>query len=260
MSRFISILMSAVLALCLLAVRVEAKAASVRLEPEVALGAFTGLVEEHLAGILRTEKAIAASPEAKSARWDAVQPMLDRFAQDLPTDATVWFMMPDGSYYSTAKGGLTDQNLKDRSYFPKLVAGQEVLGELVISKSTGQRSIIVAVPVIASGKVVAAVGVSVDAVKLAELVESRMTLPDNAYLLLRARCQDQSHAAPLSGPDVQNGFRNRQRKPRGRLQGGDGQGAWRVQLFARRQEDSLDFPEIPGAWLVLLHRKAMQVR
>lgn len=181
MSKFISILISAALALCLLTVRAEAKAASVRLEPEVALGAFTGMVEEHLAGILRTETVIAATSEAKSARWDAVQPMLDRFAQDLPTDATVWFMMPDGSYYSTAKGELTDQSLRDRAYFPKLMAGQEVLGELVISKSTGQRSIIVAVPVVASGKVVAAVGVSVDAVKLAELVESRMTLPENAY-------------------------------------------------------------------------------
>lgn len=181
MSKFISILISAALALCLLAVRAEAKAASVRLEPEVALGAFTGLVEEHLAGILRTETVIAATSEARSARWDEAGPLLDRFAQNLPTAATVWFMMPDGSYYSTAKGGLTDQNLRDRVYFPKLIAGKEVLGELVISKSTGQRSIIVAVPVVASGKVVAAVGVSVDAVKLAELVESRMTLPDNAY-------------------------------------------------------------------------------
>jgi methyl-accepting chemotaxis protein len=181
MSKFISILISAALALCLLAVRAEAKAASVKLEPEVALGAFTGLVEEHLAGILRTETVIAATSEARSARWDEAGPLLDRFAQNLPTAANVWFMMPDGSYYSTAKGGLTDQNLRDRVYFPKLIAGKEVLGELVISKSTGQRSIIIAVPVIASGKVVAAVGVSVDAVKLAELVESRMTLPENAY-------------------------------------------------------------------------------
>ncbi|RXK82179.1 hypothetical protein EST62_11245 [Chlorobaculum sp. 24CR] len=124
---------------------------------------------------------MAVSKEAKSAKWDEVKPLLDRFSQDLPTNATVWFMMPDGSYYSTAKGGLAEQSLRDRAYFPKLAAGKEVLGELVISKSTGQRSIIVAVPVVASGKVIAAVGVSVDAVKLAELVESRMTLPDNAY-------------------------------------------------------------------------------
>jgi methyl-accepting chemotaxis protein len=181
MSKFISILISAVLALCLLAVRAEAKAVSVTLEPEVALGAFTGLVEEHLEGILRTEKVIAATTEARSAKWDEVRPLLDRFSCDLPTEATAWFMLPDGSYYSTAKGGLVDQNLRDRVYFPRLVAGQEVLGELVISKSTGQRSIIVAAPVIADGKVVAAVGVSVDAVKLAGVVESCMTLPENAY-------------------------------------------------------------------------------
>jgi len=159
MSKFISILMSAVAALCLLTVRAEAKAASVRLEPEVALVAFMGLVEEHLEGILRTEKVVAATSEARSAKWGELRPLLDRFSQYLPTDATVWFMMPDGSYYSTAKGGLADQNLRDRVYFPRLIAGREVLGELVISRSTGQRSIIVATPVVADGKVVAAIGV-----------------------------------------------------------------------------------------------------
>jgi hypothetical protein len=107
------------LTLCLLAVRAEGKVASVKLEPEAALGAYMGLVEDHLAGILRIEKTIAISKEAKSAKWDEVKPLLDRFSQDLPTNATVWFMMPDGSYYATAKGGLTDQNLKDRTYFPK---------------------------------------------------------------------------------------------------------------------------------------------
>ncbi|WP_198002630.1 cache domain-containing protein [Chlorobaculum parvum] len=184
MSRFISILMSAVLALCLLTVRAEAKTepVPVKLEPEVALGAYMGLLEEHLGGILRTEKVVAESIEAMSGRWDMVWPLLARFSQDLPTDAAVWYMMPDGRYFSTAKGGLTDQNLSDRAYFPTLKAGKEVLGELVISKSIGQRSIIVATPVFsAEGKLVAAIGVSVDAVKLAELVESRMTLPDNTY-------------------------------------------------------------------------------
>lgn len=181
MSKFISMLMSAVLALCLLAVRAEAKTVSVQLQPEVALGAFMGLVEDHLEGILRTEKVIATTTEARTGKWEKLQPLLDRFSQDLPTDATVWFMMSDGSYYSTVKKGLAGQSLRDRTYFPRLMAGREVLGELVISKSTGQRSIIVATPVFANGKVVAAIGVSVDAVKLSGLVDSSMTLPENAY-------------------------------------------------------------------------------
>lgn len=181
MSKRFPILMSAVLALLLLAVRADAKPVPVRLEPDAAVGAYMGLVEDHLAGILRTEKTIAVSREARSGRWDEVKPLLDRFSQDLPTDATVWLLMPDGSYYSTAKGSQTDQNLRDRSYFPKLMAGGEVLGELVISKSTGQRSIVVAAPVVVNGKVVAAVGVSVDAVLLAAQVESCMNLPENTY-------------------------------------------------------------------------------
>ena len=116
-------------------------------DAQVVLNAYQGLVEEHLSGVLRSAKVIALSTEAKSAKWEKVKPLLDRFSEDLETDATVWFAMPDGRYYATEAKGLTDQNLKDRSYFPSLMAGKDVEGDLVVSKSTGHRSVIVAKPV-----------------------------------------------------------------------------------------------------------------
>ena len=177
MRLFASLFASAVLAIVSLAAHAEPPAVN----GQVVLNAYQGLVEEHLDGVLRSAKAVAASREAQSASWDQVRPMLDRLSEDLETDATVWFAMPDGSYYSTEAGGLTCQNLKDRGYFPRLMAGQDIKGDLVVSKSTGHRSVIVATPVKENGKVVAAIGVSLRLRLLSQMVEKFTQLPADMY-------------------------------------------------------------------------------
>jgi methyl-accepting chemotaxis protein len=181
MATLIPLVVSALLLFSPLAALAGSKAAAVKLDPQVSLAAYQGLVEDHLGGVLRTVRVLAGSQEAMSAKWSSVQPLLDRFGKDLPTDAIVWYALPDGRYYSTKTGRLTDQNLKDRAYFPKLLSGQDVMGDLVISKSTGMRSIVVASPVTAKGKVVGAIGVSVGADLLAALVEANTKLPENTY-------------------------------------------------------------------------------
>jgi methyl-accepting chemotaxis protein len=150
-------------------------------DAQVVLNAYQGLVEEHLSGVLRNIQVVAVSAEARSADWQRVRPMLDRLAQNLETDASVWLAMPDGKYYSTEAEGLTDQTLGDRSYFPKLMAGQDIEGDLVVSKSTGHRSVIVATPVTADGKVVAAIGVSLRLRLMTQLVEKNTQLPADMY-------------------------------------------------------------------------------
>lgn len=148
---------------------------------QVVLNAYQGLVEEHLAGVLHSVRVIAASGDARSGNWEQVRPMLERLGGDLDTDATVWFAMPDGSYYATEAKGLTGQNLRDRTYFPRLMDGHDIVGDLVVSKSTGHRSVIVATPVKADGKVVAAVGVSIRLRRISAMVERFTGLPANMY-------------------------------------------------------------------------------
>ncbi|MEE9905977.1 MAG: cache domain-containing protein [Chlorobium sp.] len=182
MSKPLMHLASALLfALSFLSLPAEAKPPALGLDPNVALGAYKGMVEEHFAGIVRTTRALALTKEAKSGKWKSIEPVLRNFSKDLPTDATVWYAMPDGSYYSTESGGLTSQNLKDRAYFPKLLANKDVECDLVISKSTGHRSVIVASPVTRDGKVVAAIGVSVRVHLLSDLVSEDIVLPDGTY-------------------------------------------------------------------------------
>ncbi|NTW83654.1 MAG: hypothetical protein HGB36_09865 [Chlorobiaceae bacterium] len=181
MSKTFSLLIAAVFLIFSSAFSAEKKNAVIKLDPQIALGSFKGTVEEHFSGILRTAKIIALTGEAKTGIWESVKPLLDEFSKELPTDAAAWYAMPDGSYYTTVSGTLTDQNLKDRPYFARLLAGQDVLGDLVISKTTHHRSVIVATPVTFNGKVVAVIGVSVRVRLLSDMVNAQLTLPDNTY-------------------------------------------------------------------------------
>lgn len=183
-SRMVALITLASTMLANLPARAEAPTASTKMasvDAQVALNAYQGLIEEHLSGVLRSIKVIAASTEAQSANWEQSRPMLDRLDKELETDASVWFAMPDGKYYSTNADGLTEQNLGDRSYFPQLMAGKDVEGDLVVSKSTGHRSVIVATPVMANGKVVAAIGVSLRLRLLSQFVDENTQLPANMY-------------------------------------------------------------------------------
>lgn len=150
-------------------------------DAHMALGAYRGMVEEHTGGILRSLRIIAQSREAQSGQEEEFKPLLMRLSEDLTTDATAWYVFPDGKYFATEAAGMVEENLKDRSYFPALISGKEVFGDLVISKSTGHRSVIIGVPVLSQGKVIGGVGVSLRVRLLSELVDKRLELPEHTY-------------------------------------------------------------------------------
>jgi len=98
----------------------------------------------------------------------------------------LWFVRPDGTYFASA-AGLADPKLSDRAYFPKLMAGEGVCGELVISKSTGKKSVILAVPVRQGERVVGGLGASIFVDDLSRLLNERLKLPPGSlfYALTR---------------------------------------------------------------------------
>ena len=85
--------------------------------------------------------------------------LLAEFGRSGIKAAAVWFVQPDGQFYTVEKG-LTNLTLRDRQYFPRLMAGEEITGDLVISKTTGKRTAIVAVPIKKNGKIIGALGTS----------------------------------------------------------------------------------------------------
>lgn len=158
-------------------------------DAQVALSAYRGLVEEHILGVIRTLRILATTQEARSGQWEQIKPLLSQYGENLPTDATTWFVQPDGNYFPTETSDIAKHSLQDRPYFPALIAGKEVFGDLVVSRSTGHRSVIVAVPIVApqapeesdKPKVLGALGASLRVRLLSELVDNHTHLPEQAY-------------------------------------------------------------------------------
>jgi hypothetical protein len=169
---------------------------SFTVDARVVLQSYQALVEQYLMDVLHAIRAIAATSDARSASWPAIKPALDRLGQDLSTSATVWLAQPDGSYAST-EGVAAGATLADRDYFPELIAGRDVIARLVVSKSTGHRSIVVATPVEKGGRVVAAIGVSLRARLVSQVVADRMRLPQGmSFYALDSNGQAAIHMDP----------------------------------------------------------------
>jgi hypothetical protein len=157
------------------------------------LNAFTAFSEEHIEGILRGLHILSFTEEVRSGGWDNMKGLLTEFSKSGIAPAAVWFARPDGSYYTLEKG-LTDLNLGDRPYFSSLMEGHDVAGDLVISKSTGRRSAVIAVPVIRGGEVIGALGVSLSLEEMSKTLEKKMDLPkDMIFYALDAKGRTSLH-------------------------------------------------------------------
>ena len=165
------------------------------LDGRVTLEAYRAAVEARLEGVLAATRILAATEEVRSGDWARMRGPLAVLAANTKEHAAVWYARPDGDYF-TADKGPTGETLRDRAYFPTLLAGRDVVGALVISKSTGKRSLIIASPVLVDGKMTGAVGVSMDATKLAATVDQAIRFPkDVVFYALDQQGQTALHRA-----------------------------------------------------------------
>jgi len=143
----------------------------------LALASLMALGDAHLLKLADSMRLLAATPEVQSGDWQKIKAPLAQVGQ-LNVAALNWFALPDGSYWSVQKGKSTG-NLSTRAYFPKVLAGNAVIGDLVVSKATGKSVAIVAVPVTRPDKrVVGVLGASVYLDQLGALLEREMDLDD----------------------------------------------------------------------------------
>jgi hypothetical protein len=142
------------------------------------LSAFVSYTDLRIGSVQQCLEILASTTEVKSGQWPAMEGLLAGY-QRLDAGLVVWFVLPDGTYYTVEKGRM-DVTLSDRSYFPALIGGARIDGALVVSKSTGRRSAVIAVPVRQAGKLVGAVGASVFLDVLSEQLSSALALPKDA--------------------------------------------------------------------------------
>lgn len=117
-----------------------------RVKGGVALASLMSLSDGHLQKMADSLQLLGLSDVAHSADWEQIEdPLAEVAKRNVP--ALNWFALPDGSYWSV-QHGKENTNLSTRAYFPKVLSGQTVIGDLIVSKATGNAIAIVAVPVV----------------------------------------------------------------------------------------------------------------
>ncbi|MCQ8894203.1 MAG: transporter substrate-binding domain-containing protein [Methanolinea sp.] len=140
------------------------------------LSALSSLLGTRMHGISAALESLALTSDLRSGDWERVRPILVRLESGHP-EARFWYARPDGSYYTTVDN-LTSTNIRDRPYFPTVLAGKTSIGTVVLSKTTGKYTAIIAVPVMSGGNVTQVLGASVYCDSLEKALVSSLPLPD----------------------------------------------------------------------------------
>jgi hypothetical protein len=159
-----------------------------RMDTKVGVSALVALADSHISSYANALDVLAMTQEVQSGDWGEMVGLLAKVQQTQVT-GTLWFVLPDGSYY-TVDLGKTDKNLSDRSYFPGLMSGKNVLGDVVFSKSTSKKSLIAASPIVAEGKVIGGLGVSIFLDDLSKTLVKELGLSDDMVFYATAGTGD----------------------------------------------------------------------
>jgi hypothetical protein len=144
---------------------------------DVALSSLIALCDGHLLKMADALHLLAMTEAARGGDWSAIEAPLTELSRR-NVDALNWFARPDGTYWSVQHGA-EEGDLSGRDYFPRVLAGESVIGELVVSRATGKAVAIVAVPVVGeTGSVEGVLGASVYLDRLSERIRDEMGLDE----------------------------------------------------------------------------------
>ena len=140
---------------------------------KTALHALMAISDAHMLKVAHALNILATTDAARSGNWEQMQPPFARLA-GMNVPAVYWFSHPDGTYWTLNKGRATAK-LSDRLYFPRVLAGQTVIGELVVSHSTNRNTAIIAVPVHGqNNSIIGVLGCSIYLDSLSALIRDEM--------------------------------------------------------------------------------------
>ncbi len=141
---------------------------------------LAGFIDVRLGEFLSVLQALSFTDEARSGKWKKLKPLLVE-QENAALSGRIWYLLPDGSYYTTVDD-LTSKNLKTRSYFSGLIAGNLTLGTIVVSKSTGKTVAVAGAPIIKKDTVKGALGTSIYMQNINDEVQNAFPLqPDQMF-------------------------------------------------------------------------------
>jgi hypothetical protein len=144
---------------------------------EMGVAGIAALADSHIKISLTMLEVLAATKEVQSGDWETMLPILTK-ADEVMVPGVRWFSLPDGSYHVVGMGK-TDKNIADRAYFSVVMSGENTYSELVVSRSTGEKVLVVAVPVIREGVVIGVLGISVFLEDLSGMISEQLNLSED---------------------------------------------------------------------------------
>jgi hypothetical protein len=144
---------------------------------EMGVAGVVALADSDIKNCVNTLEVLATTEEVKSGDWEIMLPLLTK-TDEVMLPGPKWFALPDGSYYVVGMGK-TDKNIADRAYFPVVMSGRNTYSELVVSRSTGKKVLVVAVPVIRKEDVIGILGISVFLEDLSGMMSEQLKLSDD---------------------------------------------------------------------------------
>jgi hypothetical protein len=151
----------------------EDTAPAFAIDGRIALHSLMSLSDAHLQKLADVLAILAKTESVRTGEWKNIRESLSE-ASRVNVPAAFWFASPTGSYWSLTQGRV-EAKLTDRPYFSRVLAGQTVIGDLVVSRSTNRNTAIVAVPVRGrNNTVVGLLGASVYLDSLSVLIRHEM--------------------------------------------------------------------------------------
>lgn len=153
---------------------------SVKREDEIVLAYYTLISGRILQSVADYLRSVAASPFTVDGDWEAIKKIYQNQGIDYP--GIFLYILPNGDYYTDIRN-FTSTNLSDRVYFKTLEADEEVLGYPVISRSTGKKSAVFAVPVKKENEITGFTGMSLYMEEINTSINTIMKLTPEVFLL-----------------------------------------------------------------------------
>lgn len=133
-------------------------------------------VDNIFAAELLRLKNIALENEVQKGDWEFIKAALLAETSDM-IPALYWYALPDGSYFTSEQDSV-DADLSNREYFPDLQAGKEVVGFPIVGKTSGKKSIVVAVPILKEETVTGILGTSIYLDELWDFLKEKIVIPE----------------------------------------------------------------------------------
>ena len=134
------------------------------------------LAEGYIKGLIDSMHVMTASANLQTGDWNQMETLLAQF-EESELSYNAWFLMTDGSYYKVGSG-LATSNLSDRDYYTQVMAGETTLGDLLVSRSTGRKSMILTAPIYNGPSVIGALGVTLYLDDFSTLLNDQLLLPE----------------------------------------------------------------------------------